>query len=228
MKNLEQCGRWPQQACTAMFFLTPKNVTSERPIAFLPTLIRWCEGHYRCQDGKTGIRLRSARSGTHCSKWRDVITVRARKTRERSRWCSTWLKYLYTDTPHTSFFSCTVHASDSVHTHHMAQDEPLNVSVQRAVMSSCNAIHDERLIVSRCFSVPRFVPFRVSLLHLALLFPLLPVLCPEPLPPCGQRQGKHTLRLRQLRSLALWQNTLLPQVMSRSSLTTSTTRRLSK
>ena len=39
-----------------------------------------------------------------------------------------------------------------------------------------HAIHDERLIVSRCFSVPRFVPFCVSLLHLALLFPLLPVL----------------------------------------------------
>ena len=42
------------------------------------------------------------------------------------------------------------------------------------------------------------------LLHLALLFPLLPVLCPEPLLPCGQRQGKHYLRLRQSRSLALW------------------------
>ena len=51
-------------------------------------------------------------------------------------------------------------------------------------------IHDERLI-DRLFSlsVPRFVPFRVSLLYLALLFPLLPVLCPEPLLPCGQRQG---------------------------------------
>ena len=35
-------------------------------------------------------------------------------------------------------------------------------------------------------SVPRLVPFRVSLLSLALLFPLLPVLCPEPLPPCGK------------------------------------------
>ena len=79
---------------------------------------------------------------------------------------------------------------------------------------------------SRRFSVPRFVPFRVSLLHLALFFPLLPVLCPEPLPPCGQRQGKHTLRLRRSRSLALWKNSLLSQVMSPSSLTTSTTRRL--
>ena len=77
-----------------------------------------------------------------------------------------------------------------------------------------HAIHDERLIVSRNFSVPRFVPFRVSLLHLALLFPHPHVLCPEPLLPCGQRRGKHTLRLRQLRSLALWQNSLLPQLVS--------------
>ena len=46
-------------------------------------------------------------------------------------------------------------------------------------------IHDERL-VDRLF-----VPFRVSLLYLALLFTLLLVLCPEPLLPCGQRQGKH-------------------------------------
>ena len=76
---------------------------------------------------------------------------------------------------------------------------------------SCHphAIHGERLIVSRRISVPRFVPFRVSLRHFALLFPLQPVFSPEPLLPCGQRQGKHTLRLRQLRSLALWQKSLL-------------------
>ena len=29
-------GKWPQQACTTMFFLIPKNVKSERPIALLP------------------------------------------------------------------------------------------------------------------------------------------------------------------------------------------------
>ena len=51
-----------------------------------------------------------------------------------------------------------------------------------------HTIHGERLIVC-CFSVPRCVPFRVSILRLALLFPLLPVLCPEPLLPYGQRQG---------------------------------------
>ena len=50
----------------------------------------------------------------------------------------------------------------------------------------------------------------VSLLNLALLFLLLPVLCPEPFLPCGKRQGNETLCLQQLRSLALWQNSLLP------------------
>ena len=39
----EQCGRWPPQTCTTMFFLIPKNVTSEHPVAFVPTLVRWWE-----------------------------------------------------------------------------------------------------------------------------------------------------------------------------------------
>ena len=34
---LEQGGKRPQQACRTMFFLIPKNVTSERPIALMPT-----------------------------------------------------------------------------------------------------------------------------------------------------------------------------------------------
>ena len=43
LENVEQCGRWPPQACTKMFFLIPKNVTSERPIALVPTMIGWWE-----------------------------------------------------------------------------------------------------------------------------------------------------------------------------------------
>ena len=43
LENVEQSGKWPQQACTTMFFLIPKNVTSEQPIALMPTLIRWWE-----------------------------------------------------------------------------------------------------------------------------------------------------------------------------------------
>ena len=43
LENVEQCGRWPQQACTTIFFLIPKNVTSERPLALMLTMIRWWE-----------------------------------------------------------------------------------------------------------------------------------------------------------------------------------------
>ena len=39
LEKVEQRGRWLQHACTTVF-LTPKNVTSERPIALMPTLIR--------------------------------------------------------------------------------------------------------------------------------------------------------------------------------------------
>ena len=38
-EKVGQSGKWPQQACTTMFFLIPKNVTSERPIAPMPKLI---------------------------------------------------------------------------------------------------------------------------------------------------------------------------------------------
>ena len=40
LKKVEQYGKWPQQGCTTMFL---KNVTSERPTALMPTLIRWWE-----------------------------------------------------------------------------------------------------------------------------------------------------------------------------------------
>ena len=44
LMNLEQCRLWLEQASATMFFLLPKNVTGERPIALLaPTLIWWLE-----------------------------------------------------------------------------------------------------------------------------------------------------------------------------------------
>ena len=43
LKKVEQSEKWPQQACTTMLFLIPENVTSERPIAPMPTSIRWWE-----------------------------------------------------------------------------------------------------------------------------------------------------------------------------------------
>ena len=42
-EKVEQSGKWPQQACTTMFFLILKNVMSERPIALVPTSVRWWE-----------------------------------------------------------------------------------------------------------------------------------------------------------------------------------------
>ena len=39
-EKVEQSGRWPQQACATMFFLSPKSVTSERPIALMATMMR--------------------------------------------------------------------------------------------------------------------------------------------------------------------------------------------
>ena len=39
--KVEQSGKWRQQTCTTMFFLIPKNVTNERPIALM--LICWWE-----------------------------------------------------------------------------------------------------------------------------------------------------------------------------------------
>ena len=43
LEKVEQSGKWPQQTCTAMSFLILDKVTSERPIALMPTLIRWWE-----------------------------------------------------------------------------------------------------------------------------------------------------------------------------------------
>ena len=43
LEKAEQSGKWPQHACTAMFFLIPKNIKSERQIALVPTLICWWE-----------------------------------------------------------------------------------------------------------------------------------------------------------------------------------------
>ena len=43
LEKVEQCGRWPQQACTTMFFLIPNNVARERHVPLVLAMIRWCE-----------------------------------------------------------------------------------------------------------------------------------------------------------------------------------------
>ena len=40
LEKVEQCGKWPQQACTTMFCSIVKNIASERPIALMPSVIR--------------------------------------------------------------------------------------------------------------------------------------------------------------------------------------------
>ena len=73
-----------------------------------------------------------------------------------------------------------------MYTHIMAQAQE-RVCAHHTILM---VIHGERLMIVCPLSVPRLVPFRVSLLRLALFFPLLPVLCPEPLLPSGQRRGR--------------------------------------
>ena len=43
LEKVKQSGKWPQQPRTTVFLLIPKNATSERPNALVPTLIRWWE-----------------------------------------------------------------------------------------------------------------------------------------------------------------------------------------
>ena len=63
-----ESGKWPQQACTTMFFLIPKNVTSERPIALMPTLTRWLEALRAPEEAKWQQKYRvewDATDGRH-------------------------------------------------------------------------------------------------------------------------------------------------------------------
>ena len=58
LEKVEQSCKWPQQACTTMFFLIPKKVTSERPIALMPTLIRWWEAFRAPEVAKWQMKYR--------------------------------------------------------------------------------------------------------------------------------------------------------------------------
>ena len=58
LEKVEQSGKWPQQACTMMFFLIPENVSCERRVALMPSLIRWWEAlrapEVDATDGRNG------------------------------------------------------------------------------------------------------------------------------------------------------------------------------
>ena len=59
-------GKWPQQACTTIFFLIPKNVTSEQPIALMPTMIRWWEALTAPEVAKWQMKYRVE---WECHRW---------------------------------------------------------------------------------------------------------------------------------------------------------------
>ena len=114
-------------------------------------------------------------------------------------------RVVYTDTLHTSIFSHKVRMLKDV-SHHVGSRTCLCAYLIFMV------IHDERLIERLFFASLFLALFLFVCLSFTLLFSShFHLFCPEPLLPCGQRQGKQYLRLRQLRSLALGQNSLLPQ-----------------
>ena len=94
----------------------------------------------------------------------------------------------------------------------------------RFIPSSCHpwCYVFERSLVVPCFSLSLSVSLR--LLH--LLFHTLPVLCPAHHLQCRYSRGLKPLHSRRMRSIAPWRCSILSQVMSPSSSTTSTTQRL--
>ena len=56
-EKVEQSGNWRQEACTTMFFFIPKSVMSERPIAVMPTLMRWWEACDSIGGGEVAAKV---------------------------------------------------------------------------------------------------------------------------------------------------------------------------
>ena len=132
-----------------------------------------------------------------------------------------WLPFETVDR-HTSplFFSCSSHLIIDVHHIALAQ---VSVCARHSIfMSSMMRVWSS----VPCCVLVLSSSLGVSLRLLPLLFHTLPALWPALLLPCGQRQGKHLLHLRPMRSFAPWRYTILPQVMSPTALTTSTTQRV--
>ena len=107
LEKVEQSGKWPQQACTTIFFLIPKNVTSDKPIALMPTLIRWweamrapevakwqqkCRVDWDATDGRNG-RVQRTTSRKFCGKWKGSNIERKKKIRERWPWIWSWRRH---------------------------------------------------------------------------------------------------------------------------------------
>ena len=88
LEKIEQSGKWPQQACTTMFFLIPKNVTSERPIALMPA--KW-QLKYRVDWGSHGLGAMEELNEQFGKlwKWRGS-NIEREKNWERWPWFWTW------------------------------------------------------------------------------------------------------------------------------------------
>ena len=74
------------KACTTVFFLIPKNVTSERPIALMPILIRWWEvakwqQKYRVDRDATDSR----NGGAQQTVWEMLLEMERFRYRARER-----------------------------------------------------------------------------------------------------------------------------------------------
>ena len=107
---------------------------------------------------------------------------------------------------------------------HMCSHHIVAQGVSVRVSFHPHAIHDVTCLSVRWSFLVSFSP--VSLLLPPLLFLILPVLCPALHPQCCHRRGLNPLRTRRMRSIAPWRYTILSQVMSPTSSTTSTTQRL--
>ena len=123
----------------------------------------------------------------------------------------------------TRYFSHAHCTSDCVRAHCMAQDEPRLKSVSVRVSFHLHAIHDVT-----CLSVRWSFFVSLSLLFLSdfYLFHTLLVLGPALHLQCRYRRGFKPLHSRRMRSIAPRRFSILSQVMSPSSSTTSTTQRL--
>ena len=64
LEKVEQCGKWPQQACTTRFSSFPKNISSDRHIALVPTWIRWWEWLREAEEKRRQARYRVGWSAT--------------------------------------------------------------------------------------------------------------------------------------------------------------------
>ena len=87
-----------------------------------------------------------------------------------------------------------------------------------------HAIHDVMCMNVRWLFLVCLSP--VSIILIPFLFHCPPVLCPALHLQCRQRRGLKPLHSRTMRKITLWQLTILSQVMSPNSSTTSTTQKL--